>query len=201
MKVPNKEEFEYMYWLAERIIESDFFNYDSLYDWGQDWENYFADNYGVTLEFGCTKACFISTDSEWVIKLNTSDMDYCHDEAENYQRAVIRGIDECFAACYFLDHIGGYDFYIQEKVDVDEETTDSTCYTYASRQCNSDDYDDINELYWDMDDYERIIALFEDSIFKTQLLDFIDTYNINDLHVGNFGYRNNSPVLMDYSGY
>lgn len=205
MRVPNRKEFEYGYWLAERIIESGFFDYNSIYSWEQEWSDYFANNYGVTEESGCTKSCFISTESDWVLKVRMPDndcyRDYCYDEAKNYQYAIEEGIEECFAACYFLNRIGGYDFYIQEKVDIDEEAIDSTCYIYASNQCGSNDYEDINELYWDMDDYERVTAVFGGTDFKARLIDFIDNYAINDLHAGNFGYRDSFPVIIDYSGY
>ena len=204
MMVPTYAEMNELHRLAEYILESNFFDYDNLWDWEQDWNDYVADNYGLTVYSGCTKACFVSTDVDWVIKVNLChDRDYCYDEAFNYQAAIDYGVEECFAACYFLDRIDGHDFYIQEMVDVDEETSENTCYDYARETCEEEDPtdDDVWDAYYDFDDYSRVNAIFRLANIKAKLIDFIYEYDIDDLHIGNFGYKGEKPVIIDYSGY
>ena len=210
MVIPTKQDFEDMYELAEAIMETSFFSYDSLYQWEREWGDYMADHWGLTTESGCTKACFIPSDTTWVIKVDLPDnakwqSGYCWQEAMNYQYAIQEGVEDAFAACYFLDRIEGHDFYIEELVCVDESTTDSACYDYASRiaeseRDNGNEVDD-DEIYYDLCDEERIMAIFGAMDIKHRLLDFISKYQINDLHVGNFGYRGDFPVIIDYSGY
>ena len=122
----------------------------------------------------------------------------------NYQLAIDAGVEDAFAACYFLDRIEGYDFYIEELVCVDEDTTDSRCYDYASSLCEEEEDVDVDEVYYDLCDEERVCAVFGAMEIKRKLLEFIVNYGINDLHAGNFGYRNgdlSEPVIIDYSGY
>ena len=51
-----------------------------------------------------------------------------------------------------------------------------------------------------MEDEDRLYAIFgcEDG---DDLLTFLDVQEVNDIHAGNFGYFNQMPVLIDYSGY
>lgn len=182
----------------EAVICEDNNNY---FDWCQGYAKYFKD-WHIKVFCGETKACIISEDlSDWVIKVGfreTEDsMDFCQIEASNYEDAIRWELDEFFASCYELCDItpskdynfdGDITFYIQEKAKPDEEKTSSTCSEYTGSDWN--------------DDNDRLESLFRDSDKFEDLLEFIDDWNINDLHSGNFGYTSDGRVkIIDYSGY
>lgn len=206
--------------MIEILDEYDFFGYSDVTDWIFEYANkaHFSSNTGITVEYGCTKAVFINDDCEWVLKTNIKKniedkyYDYCRKEADNFKVACETHIDEYFATCYFYKEVNGREFYVQEMVAVDEESFSSSCYDYVSSRYSKDyeyieDEEErsyrIDELSYDMPDDERICAIFcdipNDKI--SAIIDFIDNMRINDLHVGNFGYRGEQPVIMDYSGY
>lgn len=217
-KIDNFNE-EILNEVIDILQEYNFFEYSDASDWWYREENhrYFTDNTGIHVEFGCTKAVFLS-DSDWVLKTNikrdTCDKyeDYCRREADNYELATHEHIDNYFAACYFYKEVDGYDFYIQERIDPDEDSISSSCYDYISSRYSKDfesieDEDErnyrIDDAFYDMSDEERIYAVFCD--YPTDIIDaivtFISDLDINDLHPGNFGYRESRPVIMDYSGF
>ena len=166
---------------------------------------------------GCTKLCLIPTNGDWVIKINYNSRyrDYCYDEVRNYNRAEAAGIGEYFAHSYELGKDYKYFIEIQEKVKTSEEDISDKFYSYASSSYDREDFEDeetyndaVEDNVCDMSDEERLRAVFEDSdnIDDTtlqKLIDFVDNYEINDLHEGNIAIRPSTGhyVLMDYSGY
>lgn len=85
-------------------------------------------------------------------------------------------------------------------------TISSECWNYAysvnpqEEEESDEDYADRISEYVesDMDDYEVVEAIIGEN---RELFDFIYENDINDLHKGNFGYLNDSPVIFDYSGF
>lgn len=166
---------------------------------------------------GCTKLCIIPTDGDWVIKINYNSRyrDYCHDEVRNYKRAEAAGIGEYFARSYELDKDYTYFIEIQEKVETSEDDIGDKFYSYVSSSYNKEDFEDedeyseaVEEDICDMSEEERLRAVFEgsnniDETTLQKLIEFVDNYEINDLHEGNIAIRPSTGhyVLMDYSGY
>lgn len=196
-----------------------FFDYCNADEWYMDAKG-FSFYTGIRVEFGCTKAVFIHDDCEWVLKTNIKIVgydkfkDYCRKEADYYEKAVESHLEKNFAPTYFYKEVGEYEFYIQKRVEIDEQMISSSCYDYMSRYVKEDEYDEeeryerICEYMYDMDDEERIYAIFGDKLGGMELdalIGFIQDLDINDLHSGNFGYRyvagEPMPVLIDYSGY
>ena len=123
--------------------------------------------------------------------------DYCRIEAGNFKDAEEEGLGEYFAACYELcsieppsdyDYKGLVTFYIQERAESNSSKTSKTCEEYTGSDCN--------------DDEDRVRSLFGESEKIERLIEFLDDWNINDLHSGNFGYTvDGTPKIIDYSGY
>ena len=199
-------------------------------DWCCVESGYFKKNYGLHFYRGETKGCIVDFNrQEWVIKVpfdySTNPMrhknedgtpiNYCALEAEKYAKACAEGIEECFAAIYEVGEIDGVKFYLQEFANVDEDSTTDSFYVYAFDQfeiyfIRVEEDEDNEELFrseiWDfindMDDQERVIAVFNNHKNIRKICDFIYDEEINDLHSGNWGFTNDGrEVIIDYSGY
>lgn len=199
-------------------------------DWAYAEGNYFRSNYGLHFYRGETKGCIVDFNrQEWVIKVpfdrstnprlrrneDGTSINYCALEAEKYARACAEGIEECFAAIYEVGEINGVKFYLQEFANVDEDSTTDSFYEYASEQVEKyfsrDEEDEDNERHFvdeiwdfidDMDDEERVSAVFNGHKNIRKIRNFIDDEEINDLHSGNWGFTNDGrEVIIDYSGY
>ena len=173
----------------------------------------------IAVSCGATKICFIPEESDWVIKLSfdmtdefdpeEEEVDFCRREAYNYQKAVDQGLEEYFAATYKVGRVEDIDVYVQQKVVTDSYKIEDMFSSYVENVYEDDlvDYTD-DEYNWAVDDYvndlentERIEAVFGDSEATCKLAIFIEKYEINDLHCANYGFVNGVPVIMDYSGY
>ena len=199
-------------------------------DWEYAEGDYFRSNYGLHFYRGETKSCIVDFDRpEWVIKVpfdrstnprcrkneDGTDINYCALEAEKYARACAEGIEECFAATYEVGEINGVKFYLQEFANVDEDSTTDSFYEYASEQVEKyfdrDEEDERNEEHFideiwdfinDMDDGERVMAVFNNHKNVRKICNFIYDEGINDLHSANWGFTNDGrEVIIDYSGY
>lgn len=186
----------------------------SLAEWSTD-NRFFLKEKGIVTRTGETKICLLSEElPNWVIKVgytypgaDVEDKDYCSIEADNYERAEEEDLGEFFAAIYELCEVNfpkeyGCDrnavFYIQERAEPDEEKTSSTCHDFMCSCCSCKDCD----YCCDGDDYDRLESLFGKTGRLDELFSFINEYDINDLHSGNFGYTFDGKVkIIDYSGY
>ena len=110
------------------------------------------------------KLVIIDEDNDWALKIPFCDKacDYCALEAENYKKAVEAGVEEVFAACYFLMEYEGAPCYIMEKVSCDEEAVESDFYEIGSDKLFGEmDEDEIYSYLGSMDSDEIIDELLE----------------------------------------
>ena len=128
------------------------------------------------------------------------DGDYCRIEADNYQFAIIEGLEEIFAETSFLGYVKGFPIYVQKKVTTFWQTDKKVKHTDEERTSLKKSYkpEDIERLPvdWCLD----FIAAYGEEKFIDFLI-FTIEYHINDLHGDNVAYRNGKPCLSDYSGY
>ncbi len=170
----------------------------TMWDWYQDTR---ID--GIQYTDGATKCVFFAEELEdWVIKckLPCETRDYCTREYENYRAAVEAGFDYYFAAVEYLCEREGILFYVQERVECDEDVDELICEKLQL------DYEESGTPYerdslWDevsdMDSYSRVHLLYGD----LNLADFIWSRHINDLHCANFGTIGDHYVMIDFSGF
>lgn len=179
---------------------------------------YTKQNY-IYFRCGASKIVIIADELDWVIKLSFDcseavdegmELDYCKRELYNYNMACEKGVEKFFAEIYMVGEVDGIEVYLQEKLvagdGVEEDVDQIFCdYVYASDESYFDDIEDederrsiIMEDTYEMGVGERIEAIFG---FNEELINFIETNDINDLHSGNFGYRGSELVIMDYSGW
>lgn len=145
-----------------------------------------------------------------------SGWDYCKTEAELYELAKERGLDKFFAETKFVGYVRGWPIYLQQKCMIYGEE----CYNnYPGKNYKRHTNEQIKtakekshvlkqnvfNMFPDVWAVDLVNNYSKDEI--DNLLDFIQEYNINDLHSNNIGYiyninnRFNHPVITDYSSY
>ena len=225
MKIFTDYEKERLVELAENLFFHGFenairpFENEDIYDTTENWVSshyYFLRSMNCSVVHGMTRIVVICEDLPWVLKFNFQDknmrQDYNLLEATNYKRACEEGVEEFFAATYYLGVVDGIMTYAQEKVEANEDVVSSSFFeytleTYFSDRVveNEEDEDKLNDDAWDeancLDNEDRIYAMIENFKDARRVWEFTDKYDINDLHSGNWGYRGKQPVLIDYSGY
>jgi hypothetical protein len=176
-------------------------------------------NYNMYGTCGATKLVFLIDDLDnWVIKVpflfsptnapgRMTIMNYCEAEAQVYEMAWEAGKGAYFAPCYFYKTERDIPFYLQRRVECDENNNGDIFYRYCATSYDKEDFETEDE-YWEsvsddvdyMADEDRLYAVFgfEEG---NELFDFLEAHEINDIHAGNFGFYQHNPVLIDYSGY
>ena len=130
--------------------------------------------------------------------------DYCLGEVEKYEEAVIEGFECFFAKTELIGHVHGHPIYIQERAVIydDIARTKEDANSYERRKsarafCDDNGYSCFNGLWIaDLQDY---CGSQHDELFHN-FMDYVTSY-ISDLHMGNVGYIDGKPVLVDYSGF
>lgn len=226
---PTYEDIEYAFELLERINKyTGFFRlneHSEAKDINCVYEtfNSYLQLIGIDFYSGASKYCLINDEFDWAIKFDIPECDskwkkindYALHEAEIYEKAVEWGIEDSFAACYCIGYINGKAICLQEIVETDEEyfhdklwDYGAYCMEYSRDICETED--DFNSMVSDcVDDFsdeERFEAIFnEHEVDIKKLIEFINVYNLNDFHCGNYGMKRcegrEFPVLIDYSGY
>lgn len=185
--------------------------------WTNTHKYWLIDN-NIFFDSGASKMVFIAHSiKNWVIKVpflfsektstgSRSLLNACKAEAEVYEKAVENGVDKYFAPMFYYKTVDGIPFYLQRKAECEIDRVTDTVYKYVSNTYkreffdSDEDYEDtINFEIDTMSDEDALCAFFNG--WKNELMDFLDEYEVNDFHAGNFGFINNEPVLIDYSGY
>lgn len=179
---------------------------------------------GVWGAAGATRMVFgLDSDQTVVFKMlkDRDDINYNESEVFIYQRAVEAGLSQWFAWTTKVDTIN-YDgviteIYAMEYCDVDGDQLENASYELAVQEYLADEgltleemsNDDRENMYdmidssecGDSDGIQHYMFAIYDIDDMDALYSFIDDYNINDTHAGNWGYLNNHLVLVDYGGY
>ena len=128
--------------------------------------------------------------------------DYCAVEATIYEYAELEGVEKYLARTVFWKRSKfGYPFYLQEKVSScnDEEISENSrkiAETYAGYS-NAFGTCPLYDEEW----IGHFLDWYGEEEYR-KLANFLIDEDINDLHCGNLGYRDNgAPVIFDYSGY
>lgn len=176
---------------------------------------------GIEFSSGLTKVCiFDKQNPHWNIKVSFNrsscpsyqdpklNIDFCKREADYYAEAEACDLGQYFTATYPLETVNGLCVVLQQNVETAEDIFDEILDDYVRDWYKVEDFDGDEDAYWDsirecandLDNSERIRAIIgEDS---AALIEFIEKYNINDLHVGNWGITDQGYyVMLDFSGY
>lgn len=174
-------------------------------------------NYGM----GETRIVFWDNNKcDYVFKINFTDnyKDYGGDEAFLYKKAKELGIESCFAWTAKVAEWEDIDIYAMEYCNIsDMDNSDNSYFYHRERFCNENGWD-IDNLtdkeqeivsrncnHYNCGSHDGMIdfagSQWEEYKYNT-FLSMVDHYGMNDLHSGNWGYRDNGDfVLTDYAGY
>lgn len=172
----------------------------------------------IIVQRGASKKCLVFQDEVFVIKWATGDVDPMNNEVikeiEVYQDAKEKHLEQFFPKTEFLAEIKGVIFVKQEKIDfscsrtpfykqqkydrIARTVSDRIFNKMDSRIRNAGNTDYSRELNYTWG--RMVISLYGKKVAKA-LCNFIIDHEINDLHGENIGYKNNKPVLLDFSGY
>lgn len=178
---------------------------------------------GVWGTSGATRMVFgLDSDPTVVFKIlkDRDDINYNESEAFIYQRAVEAELEQWFAWTAKVDTIN-YDgviteIYAMEYCDVDADALEQNSREVAIQGYLEDEGKSLDEM--NEDEKEEMynwcdedcgssegICCYMYSIYDIDdmnaLYNFIDKYNINDTHSGNWGYSNGQMKLIDFGGY
>jgi hypothetical protein len=184
-------------------------NYDQFCEWRDafyegDWETKLE----VDFAGGCTRFVIIPRSGDYVFKIQydfDKDIDYCANEAAVYVAAEREGVAEFFAWTACIGTYGNADVYAMERVVVDENRNSSDSYAYHCEQWREEsgsDDEDV-DIFGDYDDHDGMIeyAIAHNGNLMRKAVDLLESIGVNDLHCGNWGYRDDVFVLVDYGGY
>lgn len=177
---------------------------------------------GIRYNYGATKFVLVCEDLEnWVIKLSyevsesfieeTGIFNFCEREAENYEAACKKGLEQFFAATYKVGIVQDVNVYLQERVDPDNELFYAYFEEYVDERYSECDreaenyWNMVEEDIYDLGDEERLEAIFRQDYTVEEireLIEFCEDYDINDLHECNYGVTpDKRNVIIDFSGY
>ena len=186
---------------------------ESFVDW-----HYDNNMYGVDSDWGASRFVIWEDTLPYVIKIpfidnRTQYKNYCEIEVEICERAMKTDIRDCFAETAFLCYYQGHPIYIMEKAICDEDEL------YLSACEAAENHKDMTEEFVarsEVENYSSSASFSSmDSMTQAEFLkleewgeDVADKFfsfskenNINDQHLGNFGYIDNHLVIIDYCGF
>jgi hypothetical protein len=174
---------------------------------------------------GATKMCITLNNEPYVIKwkkqqfsfwsdeIIETETDEAYEEYLIYQDAVKKHLECFFPYTEVLAEINGIIFILQEKIDYSDANLPMELikkYSKVTSTVTFKIYDKMcNDFYIKDRDYNRalskrwagmVISLYGKHTAK-QLAEFVREHKINDLHDSNIGYKNNKPIILDFSGY
>lgn len=180
---------------------------------------------------GATRFVFWNPDDCSVVyKIDKPGYDMCHREAFVYQCACEAHLEKFFAKTEYLfdyvatlvDNFSEEEYhkeigvYVCDFCDISEDNNSDEAYTLMRKDfCEDHDIEPdymTNEQESDFqyelgdDDYNeagmfRIATEHWGARDSIRVKDFIHFMSVNDLHCGNWGWRNGAWVIIDYAGY
>lgn len=184
-------------------------------EWTNAYEEILEAN-GLYFNSGASKVVVLHDDLDWVIKAPIRTFgerwvgriqtdNFCYAEAQVYKLAVESDLSCYFAPCFYYKTEGGIPFYVQLKMDCNEDELSDGVWKQVSSSYSRENYKDDDEYYEAVN--EEFDNLWDDDVLyyifdSSDLVDFVHENELNDFHYGNFGYnKDGNPVLVDYSGY
>ena len=177
------------------------------------WAINFAKEWGLEVHSGMTRVAFVFDD--FAIKLDiNSTTNGCEEEYERFQVAREYEVERILLTIEkWYTSPRGVTFYIQPKCgelvydyDTDEYTdTFDAVASALERQgyCKRKIKRYINEMPYEIEETEWVghCVQYYGWKFMHRLMDWMQDYNITDLHGGNIGFvAHNRPVIFDYAG-
>lgn len=169
---------------------------------------------------GASKVCLLFDNADFVVKYvpgyryqKEPEKNEALREIEIYEKAKEANLDMFFPYTENMGKINDTYFILQEKIDFSaakvpqfkkikyrnitktakEEMIDKINKGFQVKNSRCRRY--LNDLWISM-----ILVLYGKTVCK-KLCNFIQENRINDLHDSNIGYKNDKPIILDFSGY
>lgn len=140
----------------------------------------FLRNHNIQLTGGMCRIVFISDEHDTVIKIDKTS-EFNDTEIGVFKKAIEENVEQYFCQCEIIDKKNDASIELMEKIEPMEDA------------CSEDSEDeDFGSGDWVR---ENFLDAYDD------LITFIDNENINDIHIGNIGYKNNQLKILDFAGY
>lgn len=211
----TKMEKTVLQWLKDLEIDS------SMTDW--DIQNRMGEirlGSEANMDCGSSKICLIPHNFDFVIKWTYSEfmeetMDEALREVDMYNKAVEAGLSMFFPKTELFCTMNGINFIKQEKIDF--AASGCPYQTFKQYEVKTKTASDKKAQLMDKcfkkaapnGHYARnldplwakmALVIYGKKLCKT-LCEFIIENRINDLHESNIGYKNNRPIILDFSGF
>ena len=172
----------------------------------------------IVINSGSTRMVFWDKNHhDYIFKMNMSanDIDYNASELFIYQHACEYHVEDCFAwIAKVIDH-GIFSIYAMPYCHISDTELSAECYDksfqayceemgYDSEHLTSEQREYIDSQIGGYSDTEGMLSYaseYYDEDHYRELCWFIDYFNLDDLHCGNWGFYQGQLVLTDYAGY
>ena len=172
--------------------------------------------YIFNYDFGATKLVIMPRNKDYVIKIpfqgyyigdfcnfigasSECEWDYCNVEVERYYNICSTPFKDCFAETIFIGYINNYPIYLQEKCTPFNNSHNKTrekrklmdSFLYKVNCWNDLNSDWCIDLlkYYGPKKFKEFLALIKKLKWD------------DDLTYDNVGYKNNHPIIIDFSGF
>ena len=172
--------------------------------------------YIFNYDFGATKLAILPRNKDYVIKIpfqgyyigdfcnfigasSECEWDYCNVEVERYYNICSTPFKDCFAETIFVGYINNYPIYLQEKCTPFNNSHNKTrekrklmdSFLYKVNCWNDLNSDWCIDLlkYYGPKKFKEFLALIKKLKWD------------DDLTYDNVGYKNNHPIIIDFSGF
>ena len=125
------------------------------------------------------------------------EWNYCELESKLWIAAQEAGLEKLFLRTMKIGMHNGSPIYIQEKADIIGLSSTSPSPESKSRFTNSF----ADRHGFDDEFFGAFLLDYYGEIMLDKFFTFIEKYGICDFHRGNFGFQDNRPVFVDYSGF
>lgn len=162
---------------------------------------------------GASKVCLVFQGENFVIKWSTYDYGEAMKEVEVYEAASKTRLAQFFPVTEYFFSYNGIDFVIQEKVTTCPDDLSHKERTALEKCARTVPPRMVEKVRADMNrvrgGYRRnidglwisvVLSVYGKKATKS-LCQFIQDFDINDLHGSNIGFSHGKPMILDFSGY
>ena len=165
----------------------------------------------ISWDYGATKYVLILRQYDFVLKIpryERTKTNFCKLEVERYNDAISYGIEKILLPIQHLITINDLPIYIQLKYSTsycelsnnEINKLRQTVDTISEQEiCNISQ--EMNSMVTPATLWKARVAQLYGLTFLRKLVEWSNDYEVNDLHNSNYGFKNNTPVIFDYSGY
>lgn len=154
-------------------------------------QRYFEEEEWHQYDYEFAGSCHIELEQDW---------NYCEAEEKIYQKSVEWGLSDIFAATEYICSIGDVQFYASELVGY---SFNNDAYLDCSKELKEDSqsFSKYSHARISRIAFRPILLQYGED-FCCDLIDFLETYDIDDIHDSNVGTTDDGSFkILDYSNF